>query len=145
MRSRMSGYVARMTVVLALAVFFLSPPAVCSAFRNLKDGEIPPDFTLKDLSGVEHSLSAEKGKVVVLCFVKGVQDRRQRGNQRVGQGGPGFANKSFAGRGRQPFAPSFDLAAHRVDEGGAGIDQSGARTQDGAVGLRFHRTGVYRE
>ena len=78
MRSRMSGYVARMTVVLALAVFFLSPPAVCSAFRNLKDGEIPPDFTLKDLSGVEHSLSAEKGKVVVLCFVKGVQDRSIR-------------------------------------------------------------------
>ncbi|NOY86058.1 MAG: tetratricopeptide repeat protein [Deltaproteobacteria bacterium] len=75
MRIRMSGYVLRMAVVMVLAIFFLSPPGICSAFRNLKKGETPPDFVLKDLAGMDHSLSAEKGKVVILCFVKGVQDR----------------------------------------------------------------------
>ena len=75
MRFIISGYVVRMAVVLALAIFFLSPPGICSAFRNLKKGDIPPDFVLKDLSGVEHTLSADKGRVVILCFVKGTQDR----------------------------------------------------------------------
>ena len=61
-------------VAFAMGIFFATP-VIGSAFRNLSKGAPTPDFTLKDLEGMDHTLSAEKGKVVVIGFVKPDQDR----------------------------------------------------------------------
>ena len=61
-------------VALVMALFFASP-GDGAAFRNLEKGKPLPDFTLKDLAGMNHTLSAEKGKVVILGFVRADQDR----------------------------------------------------------------------
>ncbi|MCK5257773.1 MAG: redoxin domain-containing protein, partial [Deltaproteobacteria bacterium] len=47
----------------------------CWGFRHLKEGEIPPDFKLKDLSGKTHSLSQSKGKVVLVLYWRVGQGR----------------------------------------------------------------------
>ncbi len=60
------------TIALAL---FLAIPGEGAAFRNVEKGKPLPDFTIKDLAGMDHTLSAEKGKVVVLGFVRVDQDR----------------------------------------------------------------------
>ncbi len=65
----------RVAIVLVAATLFLSKPGLCTAFRNLENGVVVPDFTLKDLAGFNHTLSADRGKVVILCFVKADQDR----------------------------------------------------------------------
>ena len=62
-------------LLVSAAVGLLSSPAICAAFRNLEMGKETPDFTLKDMAGMDHTLSAERGKVVILCFVKPDQDR----------------------------------------------------------------------
>lgn len=35
---------------------------------NLRIGQPAPDFTLRDLSGGSHSLSALRGRIVIICF-----------------------------------------------------------------------------
>jgi len=47
----------------------------CWGFRHLKEGEIPPDFTLKDLRGKTHSLSQAKGKITVIIYWRVSQER----------------------------------------------------------------------
>jgi len=54
---------------------FLATPVVGAAFRNLTKGSPAPDFTLHDLEGMDRTLSAEKGSVIVIGFVKPDQDR----------------------------------------------------------------------
>jgi tetratricopeptide (TPR) repeat protein len=61
-------------VAFAMGLFFATP-VIGSAFRNLSKGAPAPDFTIKDLEGMDHTLSAEKGKVVIIGFVKTDQDR----------------------------------------------------------------------
>jgi peroxiredoxin len=41
---------------------------VSADVKTLKDGQLPPDFTLKDSTGANIQLSAYKGKVVLLNF-----------------------------------------------------------------------------
>jgi tetratricopeptide (TPR) repeat protein len=67
--------VARLTAVLLMVALVLTPPAICGAFRNVEVGSAVPDFTLKDLDGMDHTLSAEKGRVVILAFIKADQDK----------------------------------------------------------------------
>lgn len=67
-----------LVTIVSAAVFFLSPTGDCGAFRNVPMGSEVPDFTLKDLAGTSHTLSADRGKVVILCFIKGDQDRSIR-------------------------------------------------------------------
>lgn len=66
--------------LIAVSLIFLTvaAPAHSSAFRNLKVGQPVPDFTLQDLDGMSHTLSAEWGKVMILCFVRSNQDRSIR-------------------------------------------------------------------
>lgn len=71
-RDRMVASAAAVTLVMAL---FLAAPGSGSAFRNIEKGQPAPDFTIKDMEGMDHTLAAEKGKVVVLGFVKADQDR----------------------------------------------------------------------
>ena len=68
-------YVIRLALLLGLLLYLMSPPGICAAFRNLEEGKPVPDFTLKDTKGMDHTLSAEKGRVVALIFVKVDQDR----------------------------------------------------------------------
>jgi len=68
----------RISIMLVVATLFLAKPGICTAFRNLEEGKEVPDFTLKDLEGLDHTLSADRGKVVILCFVKADQDRSIR-------------------------------------------------------------------
>ncbi|MDF1536908.1 MAG: tetratricopeptide repeat protein [bacterium] len=63
-----------LAVAFAMGLVFATP-VTGAAFRNLTKGGPVPDFTLKDLEGMDRTLSAEKGKVVVLGFVKPDQDR----------------------------------------------------------------------
>ena len=63
-----------MAVAFAMGLFFATP-VIGSAFRNLSKGAPAPDFTIKDLEGMDRTLSAEKGRVVVIGFVKTDQDR----------------------------------------------------------------------
>jgi len=72
MGDRMAASAAAVALVLAL---FLASPGEGAAFRNLEKGKTLPDFTLKDLAGMNHTLSAERGKVVILGFVRIDQDR----------------------------------------------------------------------
>jgi len=62
------------SVVLVMGLFFVTPGSG-AAFRNLEKGKPTPDFTIKDMEGMDHTLAAEKGKVVILSFVKVDQDR----------------------------------------------------------------------
>ena len=66
--------VSAAAVALVMGLFFAAP-GNGSAFRNLTKGKPAPDFTIKDLQGMDHTLSAQKGKVVVIGFVKVDQDR----------------------------------------------------------------------
>jgi len=84
MKSRATGFrtlTARMgdrLSILATAVIialFFAIPGEGMAFRNVEKGKPLPDFTIKDLAGMDHTLSAEKGKVVILGFVRVDQDR----------------------------------------------------------------------
>lgn len=59
---------------LFLAIFLVGSP-LCLGFRNLKEGEISPDFKLKDLNGKTHSLSQSKGKVIVILYWRVGQER----------------------------------------------------------------------
>ena len=61
-------------VAFVMGLFFATP-VVGAAFRNLTKGSPAPDFTLHDLEGMDRTLSAEKGSVVVIGFVKPDQDR----------------------------------------------------------------------
>lgn len=66
--------VAAIAVGLAMG-FFFAAAGDGAAFRNLEMGGSAPDFTARDLQDMDHTLAAEKGKVVVLSFVKVDQDR----------------------------------------------------------------------
>ena len=61
-------------VTLVVAAFAASFALLSSGFVNagipaaLEIGKVVPDFSMKDYDGKEHTLSAEKGKVVVLSF-----------------------------------------------------------------------------
>lgn len=61
-------------VGLVMGLFFVTPGSG-AAFRNLEKGKPAPDFTIKDMKDMDHTLAAEKGKVIVLSFVKVDQDR----------------------------------------------------------------------
>jgi len=63
-----------LAVGLVMGLFFVTP-GNGAAFRNLEKGKPAPDFTIKDMEGMDHTLAAEKGHVVVLSFVKVDQDR----------------------------------------------------------------------
>jgi len=65
-------------VAVSLVCLAAAVPASSSAFRNLEIGRPVPDFTLLDLDGMSHTLSAERGKLVILCFVRPDQDRSIR-------------------------------------------------------------------
>ena len=62
------------SVGLVMGLFFVTP-GIGAAFRNLEKGKPTPDFTVKDMEDMDHTLTAEKGKVVILSFVKVDQDR----------------------------------------------------------------------
>src|SRR6185295_8633111 len=56
-------------VVVALAVAFaMSTPVTVAAATALEVGKTVPDFQMKDYEGKDHSLAADKGKLVVLSF-----------------------------------------------------------------------------
>ena len=61
-------------VGLVMGLFFVTPGSG-SAFRNVEKGQPAPDFTVKDMEDMDRTLAAEKGKVVILSFVKVDQDR----------------------------------------------------------------------
>jgi len=118
----------RVALVIVVATLFLSKPGICTAFRNLEEGKEVPDFTLKDLEGLDHTLSAERGKVVILCFVKADQDRSIRalnGLTRVhgtlkdsGLAVYGIANEPEEGSTLQGLAEKLDLGYPiLIDEG----------------------------
>ena len=67
-----------LVMAVSAVLFLMSPLGECGAFRNIEKGAEVPDFTLNDLAGLSHTLSAERGKVVILCFVKEDQDRSIR-------------------------------------------------------------------
>src|SRR5260370_13761054 len=50
------------------SLFAKPPEKVSAAAKTLKEGQAPPDFTLKDAIGAEIRLSALQGKVVLLNF-----------------------------------------------------------------------------
>lgn len=58
--------------LLTMALLAQSP---AWGFRNLNEGEKPPDFKLKDLDGKTHSLSQYKGKVVIVVYWRPGQER----------------------------------------------------------------------
>ena len=66
--------VSAVAVGLIMGMFFVTPGSG-AAFRNLEKGKPAPDFTLKDMEDMDRTLAAEKGKVVILSFVKAGQDR----------------------------------------------------------------------
>ena len=49
-------------------LFTTRPEKVSAAAKTLKEGQAPPDFTLKDANGADIRLSALQGKVVLLNF-----------------------------------------------------------------------------
>jgi len=63
-----------LAVGLVMVLFFVTP-VIGAAFRNLEKGQPVPDFTIKDMEGLDHNLGGEMGKVVILSFVKVDQDR----------------------------------------------------------------------
>ena len=71
-RKRMLASVVAVGLVMGL--FFVTPGSG-SAFRNVEKGQAAPDFTVKDMEDMDRTLAAEKGKVVILSFVKVDQDR----------------------------------------------------------------------
>ncbi|UCF31781.1 MAG: tetratricopeptide repeat protein [bacterium] len=77
LRLFMAQWLRLLTMVTAVsaALFLLSPAGESDAFRNVEKGGEVPDFTLSDIAGQSHTLSAQRGKVVILCFVKEDQDR----------------------------------------------------------------------
>lgn len=74
METRQRIFASAVAVGLVMGVF-LSTPGIGSAFRNVEKGQAAPDFTLKDMEDMDRTLGAEKGKVVILSFVKVDQDR----------------------------------------------------------------------
>jgi cytochrome c biogenesis protein CcmG, thiol:disulfide interchange protein DsbE len=64
----MKGYLKVLTVM--ALVFFCAGTISCrgQAGKTTSAGPMAPDFTLKDLSGEDFSLSATNGKVVILDF-----------------------------------------------------------------------------
>lgn len=66
--------VSAVAVGLVMGVFFVTPGSG-AAFRNLEKGQPAPDFTVQDMEGIDRALAGEKGKVVILSFVKVDQDR----------------------------------------------------------------------
>lgn len=74
MQARERILASAVAVGLVMGLFFVTPGSG-AAFRNLEKGKPAPDFTIKDTEGMDHTLAAEKGKVVVLSFVKVDQDR----------------------------------------------------------------------
>jgi len=73
-----------LAVALVMGLFFVTPGSG-SAFRNLEKGQPAPDFTIKDLEGMDHTLAAQKGSVVVLSFVKVDQDRSVKALNALGE------------------------------------------------------------
>lgn len=63
-----------LALALPLIIVLLAQSPVWG-FRNLKEGEKPPDFKLKDLDGKTHSLSQYKGKVVIVVYWRPGQER----------------------------------------------------------------------
>jgi tetratricopeptide (TPR) repeat protein len=61
-------------VGMIMGVFFATPGSG-SAFRNLEKGQPAPDFTVKDMEDMDRSLATQKGKILILSFVKVDQDR----------------------------------------------------------------------
>jgi len=55
-----------------LVLFAVTEPA--SGFRNVKEGQPAPGFTMKDTAGKDVSLSDSAGKVVVVIFVRADQN-----------------------------------------------------------------------
>jgi hypothetical protein len=56
--------------VVALALFLSLALLVGSgASAEVQVGQVAPDFTLTDLQGVSHTLSAYRGRVVLLALV----------------------------------------------------------------------------
>jgi tetratricopeptide (TPR) repeat protein len=74
METRERMLVSAVAVALVMGVFFVTPGSG-AAFRNLKVGQPAPDFTVKDMEDTDRNLSAQKGNVVILSFVKVDQDR----------------------------------------------------------------------
>ena len=64
-----------LAILYLLIVMFLFNSPHCWGFRNLKEGEPSPDFTLKDLDGKIFSLSQSKGKVTIILYWRLNQDR----------------------------------------------------------------------
>jgi tetratricopeptide (TPR) repeat protein len=56
-------------------IAFLSVAPLCEGFRHLTEGDIAPDFVLKDLKGKSYSLSQAKGKVVIILYCRFDQER----------------------------------------------------------------------
>ncbi len=69
-KDRLTIMVTALILAISLAI-----PGEGAAFRNVEKGKPLPDFTIKDLAGMDHTLSAQKGKVVILGFVRVDQDR----------------------------------------------------------------------
>jgi peroxiredoxin/Tfp pilus assembly protein PilF len=82
------GLLSRMSTRSSLTLFFFSHIAVCLSvtflflvpsdglcFRNVKEGDVAPDFSLQDVNGKTYSLSQFRGKVLVLTYWRAGQDR----------------------------------------------------------------------
>ena len=72
LRERMLA--SAVAVGLVMGLFFVTPGSG-AAFRNLEKGQAVPDFTVKDMEDMDRTLASEKGKIVILSFVKVDQDR----------------------------------------------------------------------
>ena len=62
-------------IIYLLIAIFVIGSSQCWGFRNLKEGEPSPNFTLKDLNGKTYSLSKSKGKVTIILYWRLNQDR----------------------------------------------------------------------
>ncbi len=71
-RERMLASAVAVGLVIGL---FCVTPGNSAAFRNLEKGQPVPGFTVKDMEDTDRTPLAEKGKVIILSFVKVDQDR----------------------------------------------------------------------
>ncbi|MBI5014625.1 MAG: redoxin domain-containing protein [Deltaproteobacteria bacterium] len=68
----------RFALLLAVLGAWVAVAAQAEAFRNLKEGDAAPDFTLKSTAGQEIRLGALQGKAVAIAFVHQGQEKSEK-------------------------------------------------------------------
>ena len=114
--------------VIALAVVLFGGAALASAQEGAVVGKAAPDFTLTDSNGKSHSLSAYKGKTVVLEWVNFgcpfVRKHYGAGNmQKLQKGYTGkgvvWLSVNSSGEGKEGFHTAAEINALLSEKGAA--------------------------